>query len=359
MKIDLIGGARPNFMKLGPIFKEIKKHDIQPRFIYTGQHVHSAMASSIWKKVGLPDYDIQLSSNNFNNALDYIGDMTKNYNYVLMQKNNHPDAVLVVGDTDSSLIGAFVAKRNNIPVIHVEAGLKGSIDEPEQLNRSMIDSIADLMLTPTFEATERLVRKRKSGTIVYVGNVMADSIRLLLNSLQWNEIKTPPSDILVTLHRPYNVDDKSRLSEIINYLDLLSAKYQICFPVHPRTLKRINEFGLGEHDYFEQPMIYDQFIKTLSRSEILITDSGGAQAEAAYLNIPCIGLMHKSGWPNLVDAGAVTLCPDPKKMNKIVNQLIKKPKSKNVIDGLEGYAAKKICRSIIDWLNFEYKNKFA
>jgi UDP-N-acetylglucosamine 2-epimerase (non-hydrolysing) len=368
IKIDLIGGARPNFIKLGPILKEMKSgkygNFFQTRFVHTGQHTDDIMSSSICQSMDLNGYSYMLAVNNFDGPLNYLGTMISRYDE-LLKFDPAVDAVLVVGDTDSSLACTIAAKRNNKPVIHVEAGLKGRADEPEEYNRCMIDSIADVMLAPTHEALKRLNRKRNTAYIEYVGNVMADALRILIGSKKWRELKPVKCDILVTLHRPYNVDSLVRLKAILAQLHILSREVKVCFPAHPRTVSQIQKFKIPRGPFLCEPLNYDQFTKTLANAKLIITDSGGVQTEAAYLNTPCLAIMTESGWPNLVDAGAVTLCPDPKDICDKAMDLIKKPVIFNNIDGLQGhaglqgYAAKDICEEIINWWDHEMQNRIS
>lgn len=309
MKIDLVGGARPNFTKLGPIYREMKKRDnFEPRFVYTRQHVVGIMSTRNWGPVGLQNADVYLKECHIQSNISCIPDMMVNYNLAL--EKNSPDIVLVVGDTDSALIAAFVAKRNNIPVVHVEAGVKGHFNEPEEYNRRMIDSISDLLLAPTWDAVSRLRRRNARDRTEFVGNVMIDALKFIVSSKKWPDIKASSPDVLVTLHRPYNIDDFDRLLTLINEMDFLASIFDLRLLVHPRMQNNLHRFFIFNRPYFHPPLPYDEFIKTLSQSKIVITDSGGLQVEAAYFNVPCIAVIQSKLWPELVDAGAVKLCPD-------------------------------------------------
>jgi UDP-N-acetylglucosamine 2-epimerase (non-hydrolysing) len=348
MKIDLVGGARPNFMKLGPIYREMKNHkNFEPRFIHTGQHVDNAMTKATWDALGLPEPVMTLAKNDYINQMSFLGTMISQYDLIL-RKGPKPEIILVVGDTDSSLAATIVAKRNVIPVVHVEAGLIGDPDEPEEFNRRMIDSIADLMFTPTMASLENLCKKRSMQKIYRVGNVMADALRILINSKKWDKIEYINCAVLVTLHRPYNVDNPKKLLNILSAFDGIHEKMKICFPVHPRTVKRIHGFGIPWRPYFYDAMPYDKFIKTVANTKIVVTDSGGLQPEAAYLGTPCVALMNQTGWPHLLKSGDVRLCKKPGDISMTMLELLRNQNS-GITEGLDGYAAKRICNLIDDW----------
>lgn len=352
IKIDLIGGARPNFIKLGPIYREIKKRGIfKPRFVYTGQHVAKIMTADNWNVIGLDSPDLILCNVcHSGNGIGCIPSVIEEYSRVL--QDDKPDLALVVGDTDSSLGATIAAKRNNIPVIHVEAGLRGISDEPEEYNRKMIDSISDLLLAPTWDAMSRL-RRRGFDNIKFVGNLIADGLIFLLTQKEWILLPSYSTDILATFHRPYNVDNEIRLKLIIDQFDALSDRgFSIYFSVHPRTQNMLEQLGISDRSYFHETLSYLQFTKMLSNSKVVITDSGGVQIEAVFFGTPCIAAMKRSGWPELVDLKMIELCPDLdflSTVRHVIHNRIVDTKRIKSIDGMQGNAARNIHDSIVEF----------
>jgi UDP-N-acetylglucosamine 2-epimerase (non-hydrolysing) len=304
--VDIVAGARPNFMKAGPIYQAIEKAGhFGCRFVYSGQHTSYVMSDEIYEWVGLPMPEVLLGQN-LSPGLDYLGQMMTSYDMSLKYGPHMPLSVIVVGDTDTSLAAAIVAARNKVPIVHVEAGVRSHDKHaPEEQNRIMIDSISDLLLTPFEEATSAMMLQ-VDGQVKTVGNVMVDSLNKVMSSEKFKAIETDPIDILVTIHRQANVTGTGNLPKILKNLDELSKDWKVKFPVHPRTQAEFNRTH-RYRDYMYEPMSYPEFLSQMKNSKAVITDSGGVQAEAAVLGIPCFVLRDSTGWQNLLELGLVSL----------------------------------------------------
>lgn len=323
MKIILLVGTRPNFMKVAPIIRAIGRYNsslssksIEPVLIHTGQHYDYKMSQIFFEDLKLSEPDIYLGVGSGTHAEQTAKVMMRLERVLIKEK---PDLVTVVGDVNSTLAGAIATVKLHIPVAHVEAGLR-SYDRnmPEEINRLLTDAISDYLFTPSPDANENL---RKEGItdkkISLVGNVMIDS-------LLYNKQKAEQSQVLsqlglrqggyalLTLHRPSNVDEKESLVKIIIALKEISQRIPIIFPAHPRTRKNIEKFGLqslfeDKHIYFIEPLGYLYFLKLMMNARLVMTDSGGIEPETTVLGIPCLTLLDTTGWKETVDQGTNTL----------------------------------------------------
>jgi len=301
--VDLVAGARPNFMKIAPLYDVLSKSEkFEPRFVYTGQHVEPVMSRTLFRPLGLPPPDVKLGSNK-SPGVSYALEMMAGYSNWLA--SSPPDLVLVPGDTDSSFASAYAAKSLGFLVVHVEAALRSWEDSKEENNRAMIDGISDLLLIPFDDVAGNVEHLR--GKVVTVGNIMLDAMQMVRCSPWYKRLKVEKSDVLVTMHRPANVDEQWRLSHIIEELDKLAEKSVVRFPVHPRTWHSMQKFQIAWRKYMIKPRPYPRFLKMMENSKVVLTDSGGLQSEAAFFNIPCILVRTTTGWTNLVRAGCVEL----------------------------------------------------
>jgi UDP-N-acetylglucosamine 2-epimerase (non-hydrolysing) len=325
MKVHLIVGARPNFMKAAPIIDAAKPHKekISCYLIHTGQHYDAVMSKLFFDDLGLPKPDIYLGIGSGTHAEQSAGVMVELEKIFMREK---PDMVVVVGDVNSTMAGALAASKLCIPVAHIEAGLRSFDREmPEEINRLVTDSISDYLFTTCQEADTNLLREGHSADRIFmVGNVMIDSLlksqkasdasRVLDNLfLQHNGSVSEYS--VLTLHRPSNVDDRDTLLEIFEALRILAKDSIMIFPVHPRTRKQIESFGLtslfnvldADMTSVRQwnkpvfgkinctmPLGYLDFIKLLSRARLVLTDSGGIQEETTIMKVPCLTLRHNT-----------------------------------------------------------------
>jgi len=356
-KVLLIAGARPNFMKVAPIYAEMKRRpaEFEPKIVHTGQHYDASMSDAFFEDLGMPKPDIHLGVGSASHAVQTAKIMTAFEPVVLEEK---PDWMLVVGDVNSTIACALVCSKLGIKVAHVEAGLRSrDRSMPEEINRILTDAISNLLFTTSQDADENLRNEGISdNNISFVGNVMIDS---LLEHLKFAERSTVRQDLdidgndygVVTLHRPSNVDDKQTFAGILDALLELAEKLPIVFPVHPRTRGRIEEFGFAEkiansNIRLIEPLGYLDFLRLYSGAKLVLTDSGGLQEETTVLGIPCLTLRHNTERPITIEMGTnVLVGTDPEKITLAANEAFtKSPSSDTKIPPLwDGKAAGRIC----------------
>lgn len=318
LKIILVAGARPNFMKVAPIYAEMKGRpsEFSPLIVHTGQHYDAAMSDAFFDDLGLPRPDIYLGVGSGSHAAQTAKIMTEFEPVVL---EHQPDWVVVVGDVNSTIACALVCSKLGIRVAHVEAGLRSrDRSMPEEINRILTDSISDLLLTTSQDADENLAGEGiPPEKIRFVGNVMIDSLLEHLQLSASSAIRedlglTEKSYAVLTLHRPSNVDDEKTFSGISDALIEIANKLPIIFPVHPRTRAKIEEFGLGEKltnagILMIEPLGYLDFMRLYSGARLVLTDSGGLQEETTVLGIPCLTLRNNTERPITIEMGTNTL----------------------------------------------------
>jgi len=307
-----IVGARPNFMKVAPIMWEMAKYpqDFAQLLLHTGQHYDVNMSQVFLDELELPHPEVNLEVGSGSHAWQTAQVMLRFEPVVLDYK---PDWVIVVGDVNSTLACALVCSKLGIQVAHVEAGLR-SFDRtmPEEINRLLTDQIADLLLTPSPEANENLLAEGIAPEkIHFVGNVMIDTlIRLLPKAQQrWPTLSARLARnryVLVTLHRPSNVDEADTLTEIMAALTEISREIPVLFPVHPRTRQRIADSGLQPRTcnlQLVEPLSYLDFLALETHADVVLTDSGGVQEETTYLGVPCLTARPNTERPITVTTG--------------------------------------------------------
>ena len=350
MHIFHIVGARPNFMKVAPVMNALKtrKHVVQT-LVHTGQHYDANMSDVFFEQLGIPAPDVNLAVGSGTHARQTAEIMTR-FEPVLLDRR--PDMVLVYGDVNSTVATALVCAKLGVRVGHVEAGLR-SFDRtmPEEINRLVTDQLADLLFTPSEDGDVNL---RKEGIpadrIFRVGNVMIDSLVKLLPAAQHqNRNGLPERDAeryaLVTLHRPANVDDGAILKRILQSLLEVSHDLAVIFPAHPRTQKRIADFGLrAEQLQVLAPLSYLEFLGMQSRATVVITDSGGIQEETTYLGVPCLTLRENTERPVTVSLGTnVLVGRDADKLRSEVSRILAGQAKKGTIPPLwDGHAGERI-----------------
>jgi UDP-N-acetylglucosamine 2-epimerase (non-hydrolysing) len=296
-KILHVVGARPNFMKIAPIMREMAKYPdrFEQILVHTGQHYDASMSQVFFDELELPIPDVNLGVGSGSHAWQTAQIMQK-FEPVLMDFK--PDWVIVPGDVNSTIACALVAGKLGVKVAHVEAGLR-SFDRtmPEEINRILTDQISDLLLTPSRDADENLLREGIAPEkIRFVGNVMIDTLVRLLPKAEgrWPSLRDQcrlDHYILVTLHRPSNVDTPETLTEILAALMEFSREIPVLFPVHPRTRSRISALDIPHNPsrlVLTEPMGYLDFLALQMHAALLLTDSGGIQEETTYLGIPCL-----------------------------------------------------------------------
>jgi len=310
VKALLVGGARPNFMKLAPIYHAMRdsKRAIEPLLVHTGQHYDANMSDRFFQDLGLPAADYNLGIGSGSHAEQTAAVMV---GVERICRDIMPDWVVVVGDVNSTMAATLAAKKLNIRVAHVEAGLRsGDRTMPEEINRLVTDSVADLLLTPSMDANENLLKEGVSDKkIRFVGNVMIDSFVSQLPLITRIEKPCAGAYGIVTLHRPSNVDTREKLSQLVDMLLSVSSCAKLVCPIHPRTRAKLIEFSLmgrlqGSSGIdLCDPVGYVEFMGWVSGSSFVLTDSGGLQEETTYLGIPCFTLRSNTERPITITEG--------------------------------------------------------
>jgi len=318
MKICLVVGARPNLMKVAPVIREIKKYpDIEYTLVHTGQHYSTNMSDVFFEDLEIPEPDVNLGVKSTKTT---IIDLVSN---VFMSKK--PDVVVVFGDVDSTMYTAIAASKAGYKLAHVEAGMR-SFDRtmPEEINRIVTDVLSDFLFVATQYDIDNLLKEGVDRTkIFHVGDIMIDNLQYNLPLTR--NIQTPEGPyILLTLHRPSNVDVKENLKPILQATSELSKKIKVIFPIHPRTEKMIRSFELGKYIrevQIVEPMRYLDFLAFMIKSKAVVTDSGGMQVETTALNVPCITLRENTERPYTVEKGTNLLVGRNK--DKIIEETFK------------------------------------
>ncbi len=319
LKIHLVVGARPNYMKMSPLYEEFRKYPdkFKVKFVHTGQHYDDRMSKLFFEDLKMPKPDVFLEVGSGTHGTQTAKVLERYEKYMLEEK---PDIVFVAGDVNSTAACAIDAAKMNIPVAHVEAGLR-SFDRrmPEEINRLLTDQISDYLLTPSIDADENLLHEGiPKEKIFLVGNIMIDSLirhretaekSNILQELKLQSNQQKEKYCLVTLHRPSNVDDKQGLLTILNAFKKIGEKIRIIFPMHPRTRNNIKELGLSSflnsipNLTVTEPLGYLDFLKLEMHSDLIITDSGGIQEETTFLQIPCLTLRENTERPITITEG--------------------------------------------------------
>ena len=317
LKLLLVAGARPNFMKIAPVIREIDKrsHEFEHKLVHTGQHYDEGMSDIFFSDLGIPQPDYHLNVGSASHARQTAAIMVE-FEPVLERES--PDCVLVFGDVNSTLACSIVAKKMNFPVAHVEAGLRSrDMEMPEEINRIVTDSITDYFFV-TEEAGMANLRAegQPDSAAFHVGHVMVDNLLyeiMRLEAEQGSEsmdargrfgVAGKPFGV-VTMHRPSNVDDPDTLAGIVRALSTISEAAPLVFPVHPRTSARLKAFGLEFADTVKMtaPLGYHEFLDLWRHASIVLTDSGGMQEETTALGIPCLTLRANTERPVTVSEG--------------------------------------------------------
>lgn len=318
----LIAAARPNFMKIAPIYHAMTAADwCEPKIVHTGQHYDANMSDSFFEDLQLPTPHFHLGVGSGSHA-EQTGSVMVAYEKILQE--TPPDATIVVGDVNSTIACTLAAKKLCLTVAHLEAGLRSrDWDMPEEINRLVTDSISDILWTPSPDGDENLLNEGVAPErITRVGNVMLDSYELMRPRI---EAETPRTEFgldekgygIVTLHRPSNVDRKETLAPLVDALKAAALKIPLLFPLHPRTRKSLETHGLiddflsapGIH--VSEPINYIRFMGLVREAALVITDSGGIQEETTYLDIPCITLRENTERPITVSEGTNRLAKIP------------------------------------------------
>ena len=313
-KIHLIAAARPNFMKVAPLYHALKATDwAEPILVHTGQHYDRNMSDAILEDLKVPEPDYHLGVGSGTHA-EQTGGVMIAYEKICLE--DPPDWIVVVGDVNSTAACAMVGAKLWIPVVHLEAGLRSNDRRmPEEINRLVTDSIADVLWTPSADGDEHLLAEGVSpDRIDRIGNIMIDSFEMLRDSIEAADAQSPlgltrGNYALVTLHRPSNVDSAETLAPIVAALTQVADELPVVFVAHPRTIKGLEEYGLKQkltdssNVHLLDPVPYVKFMNLVTGAKLVITDSGGLQEETTYLGIPCLTLRENTERPITVTMG--------------------------------------------------------
>jgi len=332
-RLLLVIGARPQFIKSAPIIKEIitKHGSIDLRIIHTGQHYDPEMSAIFFKELRIPQPCVNLHVGSGSHATQTALMMQRLEGELIRRR---PDLVMVPGDTNTTLAGALAAAKLNIPVAHVEAGLRSyDLSMPEEINRRLTDHCSTLLFSPTRNASSNLRREGFKTGVYLTGDTMVDALRAAMPFVEkaetaiLNRLGVEPANfVLVTLHRPSNVDNPSRLGLVHRALRKVATKLPVIFPVHPRTRSRLNQIGILRQPKrriinLVAPQGYVESLALLKNSNCLLTDSGGMQKEAFLFKVPCITLRPNTEWPETLKAQANRLITDPKRIAPTVAEV--------------------------------------
>lgn len=386
MKIISVVGARPNFMKIAPFIRAIQTHNSEKKntsiehvLVHTGQHYDDRMSRTFFEELNIPKAEINLGIGSGSHA-EQVGNTMIAFEKVLLSEK--PDWVIVVGDVNATLACSVTAKKLNIKVCHIEAGLRsGDETMPEEINRLVTDRLSDLLLTPDKMSSANL---KDEGVpdykIVFVGNIMIDtlennrakasqlSISEILNKNVIKEINSfDETDFenndfgLITMHRPSNVDDPKVLSNLIHWIiDYASAKVRLIWPIHPRTLKRLEEFGLidkikvAKNVFLTYPLSYFELLRLNMQAKIMLTDSGGLQEECCVLGTPFLTLRWNTERPiTLAEHGGAGYIVGNNilQIEKEFNQIIEEERKPNRPELWDGKTAQRCLEAIINYKN--------
>ena len=369
MRITIVAGARPNFMKIAPLIHAVQRGSsfakasedrgkLKFRLVHTGQHYDPKLSATFFEELGIPEPHINLEVGSGTQAEQTAGIML-GFEKELMA---HPsDLVIVVGDVTSTMACSITAKKLNVKVAHIEAGIRSfDLTMPEEINRMVTDSITDLFFTTSHFANENL---RKAGVpeenIFFVGNVMIDTLmanrRKFRRPALWDDIGLKEKGyIVITLHRPNNVDDPDNLQKLLRAISKSAKGMPVIFPVHPRTRKVINDFGpavlrscglaVGQSIKLTDPMGYLEFNYLVEKAFAVITDSGGITEETTVMGVPCMTLRDSTERPETCTVGTNELLgTDPSAIGPAMERLFSgKWKKGNIPELWDGHAAERI-----------------
>ncbi len=359
LKVLNVVGARPNFIKISPIIKALAENTkYEPLLLHTGQHYDYKMSESFFNELSIPQPDFSLEVGSGSHAKQVALIMERFDDYL---NTTHVDMVLVVGDVNSTMACGLVAVKRGIKLIHVEAGIRSwDRSMPEEINRIVTDSISDLLLAPSVDAVENLRNEgHPESKIHFVGNIMIDTLYQQQNSILSSDILSrlvvkPKAYALITLHRPSNVDTEGPLREIVAAISAMQKDMKVVFPMHPRTKKMLETYGLIKKLenlpglILSPPLGYHDFGKLVYESAFVLTDSGGIQEETTVYRIPCITLRPNTERPVTITEGTSELSETYaetilKKVDKIMNKQWKEGKIPLLWDG---HTAKRIVKSL-------------
>lgn len=362
MKIVHVVGARPNYMKIAPIMREMAGHPhiFEQKLVHTGQHYDANMSQVFFDELGLPRPDISLQVGSGSHAWQTAQVMLR---FEPVLQNLKPDWVFVPGDVNSTLACALVCSKLGVKVAHVEAGLR-SFDRtmPEEINRVLTDQLADLLFTTERDANDNLLHEGVLESKIYlVGNLMVDTLlqhkeRALKTSILAELALKPRGYGLLTLHRPSNVDVPEVLAGILDAMQRIQAQLPLLFVAHPRTMKRLKEFGLDSRVAAMpalrviEPLGYLEFLNLMAQARLVLTDSGGVQEETTVLGVPCLTLRENTERPVTISEGTNTLvgCKPKSIVTQALGCLAGKEKPGRVPELWDGHAARRVVQALME-----------
>lgn len=362
-KVLIVCGARPNFMKIAPIVAAMQASGRLEHFlVHTGQHYDEKMSKSFFDLLGIPRPDVDLEIGSGTHA-EQTGKIMIAFEKVCQEQK--PNMVLVVGDVNSTMACAIVAKKLWIPVCHVEAGLRSwDMRMPEEINRIVTDSICDLFFTTDPDANRNLAKVGVDpAQVIFAGNVMIDTLLMNLDRAEANPILeelgvSSKGYAFLTLHRPSNVDDRDVMDGLLGCIEYVLERLPLVFPAHPRTVKMIETFGFGPrlramHGLcLCEPLNYHQMLKLNRHSRFALTDSGGLQEETTVLGIPCLTLRENTERPVTVEVGTSEVVGnDPEKIKRAVDKVLTGQwKKGGTPEGWDGKASERIVAALESYL---------
>lgn len=349
MKLLHVVGARPNFPKLAPVHRAGVAAGVEQIVVHTGQHYDDAMSDRFFRELGIPAPDINLEVGSGSHAAQTARIIERFEGALLDTK---PDWVVVYGDVNSTMAAAIVASKLGVRVVHVEAGLRSDDRAmPEEINRLITDRLADLLLTPSHDASERLRQEGEpEDEIEFVGNVMVDSLFHTLPIAAETQFaareKLDGSHVVVTMHRPSNVDDPVRMRQVVDALESIAAKRTVIFPMHPRTAARMAEMNLE----FKKvralaPIGYPEMLDAVRGAWAVVTDSGGLQEETTALGVPCFTLRDNTERPVTITEGTNVLVKDLSTLAELVEKNEKRGTGSRP-DGWDGKAGERVIAAL-------------
>lgn len=363
MLIDIIAGARPNFIKISPIIDAIivaqnNNKEIHFRLIHTGQHYDKMMSGNFFKELGIPEPNINLNSGGGTQA-EQTASIMLGYEKILLDKK--ADLTLVVGDVTSTMACAITAQKMKIKVAHVEAGIRsGDWNMPEEINRLITDSITNFYFTTTEFANSNLISSGIAKEKIFlVGNTMIDTLikhrSRFKKPIIWEKANLKSGQyIVVTLHRPSNVDDQSNLVKLIEEINSHTMNLPLIFPVHPRTAKMLESCSFNINNlHIIEPLSYLEFNYLVENSKAVITDSGGITEEASYMGIPCMTLRDTTERPETINFGTnVLIGINPKNIAPFMKKLFDSDwKASSQIHYWDGHSSERIVNHILNLYN--------
>ncbi len=314
MRIVNVVGARPNLMKIAPLMEAYAAApEIEPLLVHTGQHYDANMTDLFFRQLGIPEPDLNLGVGSASHAVQ-TAEIMRAFEPVVEQ--HRPDAVLVVGDVNSTIACGLVAVKLGVRLVHVEAGLRSFDREmPEEINRVLTDAISDLLFCTEQSGVDNLRREGIADTRIHlVGNVMIDTLLRHRERAEQSRVLETLGLVaggyaILTLHRPSNVDDPGVLAKLLDALEVIAADQPLIFPVHPRTRQKLEQFGLAARVAAQRelrlvdPIGYLDFLKLMAHARVVLTDSGGIQEETTILGVPCLTLRENTERPITVELG--------------------------------------------------------